>query len=618
MGIAYGLRKLLLAALLLFAGIALTAAPLGGAAAALSEQVLHSFCSQTNCTDGSHPYAGLIADGAGNLYGTSPDGCDFQFTPTDTGCTETVLCNGAVCPAPLGGLVMDAAGNLYGTNSGGGNYHAGTVFELTPNQNHTAWAQTTLYNFCSQSNCADGDSPYAGLIMDTAGNLYGTTNSGGAYERGTVFRLAPSANGWTQSVLYSFCPQGGSCPDGSLPQAGLVMDEAGNLYGRYGGNGSGVAFQLTLNEKTTTWTERVLHTFSDEPTAPLIVDGAGNLYGTTTGASGSGTVFRLSPGDPNWSYTLLHSFCQTFPCLDGAVPYAGVIMDAAGNLYGTTRYGGANRSTTLCPSPKVGCPTAFALTPNKDRSVWTETVLYSFCSQSSCTDGVQPNGGLLMDGAGNLFGTTVYGGNSACRAPGCGTVFTLSTGNFAVTVSETGNGKVTSSPAGIDCPTTCTASFAAGTQVSLTASPVNGWTFTGWGGTCSGAKSCTLTMNSSQRIAATFTQNLIHAVAVSVVGSSGGAVTSAPAGIDCGATSSASFAAGSQVTLTASPAKGWGFAGWGGACNGIGRCTLTLNASTGVSASFSTLFGGVAGPVVPGLNDAPALPPALIGPLPND
>jgi hypothetical protein len=140
----------------------------------------------------------------------------------------------------------------------------------------------------------------------------------------------------------------------------------------------------------------------------------------------------------------------------------------------------------------------------------------------------------------------------------------------------------------------------------------------GWGGACSGGKTCTLTMYSSQSVAATFSQTFIHSLSVSVVGSSGGAVTSAPAGIDCGATCSASFAAGAQVTLAASPAKGWGFAGWGGTCSGLGSCTMTPNASTSVSASFSPLFGGVAGPVVPGPNDAPPLPPALIGPLPND
>jgi hypothetical protein len=200
----------------------------------------------------------------------------------------------------------------------------------------------------------------------------------------------------------------------------------------------------------------------------------------------------------------------------------------------------------------------------------------------------------------------------------CGVAFALNTGNFEVTVSEMGGGKVTSSPSGIDCPTGCSAILPAGTQVTLTATPAHDWTFTGWGGACSGTGTCTLTMNSSQSVGATFTHNFVYAVLVSVVGNAGGKVTSSPTGIDCGTTCRASFAPGAQVTLTASPAKGWGFAGWGDACNGIGGCTVTLDACTNVSASFSTLFGSVADPVVTSPSDAPALPPALIGPLPND
>jgi hypothetical protein len=264
-----------------------------------------------------------------------------------------------------------------------------------------------------------------------------------------------------------------------------------------------------------------------------------------------------------------------------------------------------------------GAGAVFYLTPTS--TAWAETVLYSFCSQSSCADGFYPFAAMMMDGAGNLYGTTSYGGNGVTMdRAGFGVVFTLATGNYAVTVSETGSGTVTSSPSGIDCPTTCTAIFPAGTQVVLTATPMSGSSFTGWGGACTGTGTCILTMNSSQSVSATFTQNLSYSLSVSVTGSPGGNVTSAPAGIDCGATCSASFNAGTVVTLIASPAKAWGLAGWGGACSGIGNCTVTLNTSTGVSASFSTLFGDTAAPVVTSPNDARALPPALIGPLPND
>ena len=281
------------------------------------------------------------------------------------------------------------------------------------------------------------------------------------------------------------------------------------------------------------------------------------------------------------------------------------IMDGTGNLYGTTIYGGSQNGGVV-----------YKLSPSG--AGWTETVLYSLCSQSGCSDGESSYAPLLMDGAGNLYGTTGYGGNTnaVCYGSSCGVAFQLATGNYALSVSllGTGGGSVTSSPAGINCGATCSVNFGAGTPVTLTTSPASGSTFTGWGGACSGTGTCMLTMNSSQGVTATFSP---PTRALSVSGGPGGRVTSSPSGIDCGSTCSASFAAGTQVTLSASPAAAWGLAGWGGACGGIGGCSITMNANTSVSASFTTLFTAAQAPVVTSPADIPVLPPPILSPLPQ-
>jgi hypothetical protein len=200
MRIGCRLPNLFLAGLSVLVAGALTAAtaePRGGTAPSTKEQTLYDFCSQTNCVDGMLPIAGLIMDGAGNLYGTA-----------------------------LGGVYDGAAG-------------AGTVFQLTPT--NTGWSEKVPYSFCSESNCADGHFPIAGLIMDASGSLYGTTNGGGACTYnirgcGVVFQLRPTGTGWSEQVLYNFCSQS-NCVDGQGPNGGLIMDASGNLYGTtaYGG-----------------------------------------------------------------------------------------------------------------------------------------------------------------------------------------------------------------------------------------------------------------------------------------------------------------------------------------------------------------------------------------------
>ena len=352
-------------------------------AATVQEKVLWSFCSKggSRCTDGYQPVAGLIMDGSGHLYGTTI----------------------------IGGA----------TGIGGG-----TVFELTPNAARTEWTETVLHSFCANANCTDGDQPFAGLIMDQSGHLYGTTEQGGAHGIGTVFELTPNAarTKWTETVLHTFCAEG-NCTDGSQPLAGLIMDRSGHLYGTTSTAGAhgvgGTVFELTPNAARIKWTETVLYSFCAEanctdgsgPVAGLIMDKSGHLYGTTlAGGAGAGTVFELTPNAARtqWTETVLYSFCTQANCTDGQMPEAGLIMDKSEHLYGTTSAGGAHRFGTV-----------FELTPNAARTEWTETVLYSFCTQAGCTDGQIPEAGLIMDKSGHLYGTTSAGG------VGAGTVFEL-------------------------------------------------------------------------------------------------------------------------------------------------------------------------------------------------
>ncbi|MGB8888000.1 MAG: choice-of-anchor tandem repeat GloVer-containing protein [Candidatus Korobacteraceae bacterium] len=322
-----------------------------------TETVLHSF---ENGTDGADPLAGLIFDAAGNLYGTTwlgglhGFGTVFELSPHGGSWTETVLHSfgsGTDGTQPLVSLIFDAAGNLYGTTYEGGIHGAGTVFELSPGQGG-GWTEKVLHSFGSGT---DGAYPLYGVsLTGSAGNLYGTTYEGGIHGLGTVFELSPSGGGnWTEKVLHSF----GSGADGASPYAELIFDTSGNLYGTTFAGGihsSGTVFELSPSGGD--WTEKVLHSFGNgtdgtEPFASLI-DAAGNIYGTTIGGGlhGAGTAFELSPRDDgSWTETELHSFSDGS---DGGYPYAGLIFDRAGNLYGTTWQGGIH-----------GAGTAFEITP---------------------------------------------------------------------------------------------------------------------------------------------------------------------------------------------------------------------------------------------------------------
>jgi uncharacterized repeat protein (TIGR03803 family) len=400
------------------------------------ESILYSF---KGGSDGQGPYASPVFDSAGNLYGTTAGGGTglygtvFQLTPTSGGgWTESVLhsfTNRSDGGSPRASLVFDTAGNLYGTAEYGGSSGNGLVFELTSNS-PGVWAETVLYNFAGGT---DGATPSAPLIFDTAGNLYSTTSRGGGFYggAGTVFELKANGNGsWTESVLYSFGMTNG---DGLYPD-GVVFDNAGNLYGTtgFGGNtgcysntGCGVVFELVPGSGGQ-WTERILHTFSGGadggiPYAGLIFDQGGNLYGTTGygGSANLGAVFKLSlSGSSHWQQRTIY----WFPGADGTNPSSNLISDNAGNLYGTTPHGGFYQNGSV-----------FKLTPTSHGG-WKRTLIYNF---KGGTDGSGPIGGVVFDSAGNLYGTTSGGGTGVCYFGGCGTVFKLtpsSNGKWAESV----------------------------------------------------------------------------------------------------------------------------------------------------------------------------------------
>jgi uncharacterized repeat protein (TIGR03803 family) len=395
------------------------------------EKILYSL----NRKHGAFPRAGLAFGARGNLYGTTyyggasnacvaGDGCGtvFELTPkSGGGWTETTLhsfsFNGTDGYYPAAAVVVDASGNVYGTTvdggtggctSGGSPIGCGIVFELTP-QAGSGWSETVLHNFTG--NFVDGSNPSASLIFDGSGNLYGTTGGGGTFGEGTVFELSPSEGGrWTETVLYSF---ENNASDGTTPAASLVFDTAGSLYGTTsaGGNlsacetsGCGTVFELTPVTGGG-WTERIIYVFGATdghlPQAGLSMDKAGNLYGTTFfgGTYGYGTAFELSPEvGGNWNLTTLQNF--NISGNDGAYLYGGVILDSKGNLYGTTFRGGASDEGTVFELSRAGFGT------------WKEKVLYSFSNS-----GYQPHAGVISDASGNIYGTT-YGGGT-----GNGTVF---------------------------------------------------------------------------------------------------------------------------------------------------------------------------------------------------
>jgi uncharacterized repeat protein (TIGR03803 family) len=391
-----------------------------GTAQAGAFKVLYRF---TGGTDGALLFSGVVADTSGNLYGTAFEGgdsncsCGTVFELTARGQLKVLHAfndgNGSDGANPQGVPILDQKGNLYGVTTYGGIADAGTVFELA----HAGEAETVLYNFTGGD---DGGYPASPLLFGEHGTLFGEATSGNDARddvNGNVFKLA--RNG-TFSVLHSFC-----CAqnDGVFPYGGVITDAMGNLYGTTQGGGTcqcysgGTVFKIAPRGK-----ETILYNFcslshcsdGEVPNSPLLRDSAGNLYGTTYwgGSSdclnGCGVAFKISP---NGVETVLHIFTGGN---DGSNPSAGLIADASGNFYGTTVSGG-----------KYNQGTVFEL-----KADGTETVLHSFCVDAGCSDGAGPVAPLIMDATGNLYGTTGFGGEGSCtwsNHSGCGTIFRLAT-----------------------------------------------------------------------------------------------------------------------------------------------------------------------------------------------
>jgi uncharacterized repeat protein (TIGR03803 family) len=392
-------------------------------------KVLHTF----HGPNGYAPAGVLTRDMAGNLYGTTEGGGTGKCTTSGCGTAFKLDKNGKQIwlhsfqgsngLIPNAGLLRDAAGNLFGTTVEGGKSTkvcggiqsggCGVVFKLDK-----AGAETVLHKFTGDP---DGYGPESLLVQDSAGDLYGTTYLGGKHGYGAVFKVDKSDK---ETVLYSFV----GTPDGSGPYPGVIRDAAGNLYGVTFDGGTGTACDFgcgTVFEVDTTGKETILHNFDGGadgagPDSVLIADRAGNLYGTTTaggnaecGGTGCGTVFELSPqSDGSWKGTVLYAFCSLSGCTDGERPLAGpLVRDPAGNLYGTTYFGGASQNCN-----GVGCGTIFKLDTGGK-----ETVLHSFTDR---IDGGFPVAGLIRDAAGTLYGTASGGGDASC-INGCGTVFRI-------------------------------------------------------------------------------------------------------------------------------------------------------------------------------------------------
>jgi uncharacterized repeat protein (TIGR03803 family) len=386
----------------------ITASP----AQAQTETVLYNF---TGGSDGGQPVAGLTSYG-GSFYGTTQFGglvsegvgygTVFDLSLNGSGgWNETVLYSfcpggGYLCPDgydPVGAVVFDSVGNLYGTTPQGGNSNCGltsgcgVVFELSPAAG--SWTESLPYTFCSQESCTEtGDLPRGELVMDPEGNLYGTNTEG-------VFELSPSAGGWTFRVI-SF--------NVANPTSGLALDAAGNIFvvAPSGSTGKWTVYEVSPNG-TGGWNSTVVYPFTIGPKgtflwSALTLDQAGNLYGTETAwynvkrkpLSFRGTVFKLSPGKSGWIKKVLFTFTPDNSATEGNAPTGGLVLDAAGNIYGTTIQGGA-----------YGLGTVFELVLGA-KGKYEEILLWSFTG----TDGSGPQAGLILDSAGNLYGTTSAGG----------------------------------------------------------------------------------------------------------------------------------------------------------------------------------------------------------------
>jgi uncharacterized repeat protein (TIGR03803 family) len=452
--------------------VALTTAALvsyaanASAATQTSTKVIYNF---RGFPDGEFPHGKLAVDASGNFYGTTESGgpachiysgygCGavFEISPSTSGFTERLLYSFHGNTAkdgeePEDGLILDASGALYGTTDNGGGTTGvgcsdgcGTVFKLTPGAKR--YKETVLYRF--QGGASDGSSPREGLLADSKGDLFGTTNGGGKDGYGTVFELSPSSTGYVETVIHAFAIRSPNCLcGGAFPTGGLIEDAAGALYGttteggaqpNCGGDGCGTVFKLI--PKGATYVERVLHSFAgyahldgSDPRAALVADSNGSLYGTTYAGGrnscggtkvtvGCGTVFKLTPEGSRYKESILYRFTGG---ANGSAPRTALLPLPGGTLYGTTEGGG-----DACYGSQE-CGTIFSLTPQG--SSYAQAVLYRF-EGSDKRDGAYP-GATLTEVGGALYGTTIEGGTGhhayACWTNptgfwfGCGAMFRM-------------------------------------------------------------------------------------------------------------------------------------------------------------------------------------------------
>jgi uncharacterized repeat protein (TIGR03803 family) len=404
------------------------------------------------------PYSGLIQGSDGNFYGTTPqggtnygNGTVYKITPSGAVTTlYSFACSGSSGCRPSGGLVRGRDGNFYGTTSqgGSGSNNTGSVFKITSSGN-----VTTLHNFCYS--CGDGYDSYATLIQATDGDLYGTTNGGGAHGDGTVFKITTSG---TLTTLYSFCPNGRPCVDGAGPEAGLVQGSDGNFYGTTyvgGTNSVGTIFQITPSGTLTT-----LHTFNGGdgggPEDALIQANDGNFYGTTStgGSTGDGTVFKLQ---------LVYYTLTVTPPQNGTVTSSDGYINCPGNCSHSYQ---ENSQVNLTANPAQG---------------------YQFESWGGACSGSNPSCAVTMSN------------NETVSAA-------FQQASYILTVSISGQGSIASTDGDINCPGTCSHTYLSFTQVTLNAAPAHGWNFAGWSGACTGTGQCNLTMLGNYGVSAYFIQ----------------------------------------------------------------------------------------------------------------
>jgi uncharacterized repeat protein (TIGR03803 family) len=400
----------------LLAAIAVAAFAQPAAASALKP--LHLFCQQANCADGANPLAPLLMDQGGALYGTTSQGGHFnnggtifQMVPNGKGYDYAVIhdfCQQTNCADgtdPESALIADVNGNLYGVARQGGANSMGVLFKLA--RNGDSWTYEVLHSFCAKPNCTDGTHPATALSYtgkapgapwDGVSPLFGTTSQGGSHGNGTVFALTPDGGGFRYQVIYRMKTEEYASAVLVDPQGNVIV--AASLGAKHG---AGSLFQLAKD----TWKKTNVYTFCQRqqgtvcldgfaPYGELMRDAQGNLFGATIsgGVVNLGVVYEIRA---TGGYRELYQFCPTLVCDDGANPQAGVVMDAQEHLFGTTGAGG--------PALRGN---AFEL--SHDTGKWVESVLYDFCSARRCRDGSDPIGDLRMDSNGNLLGITAYGG----------------------------------------------------------------------------------------------------------------------------------------------------------------------------------------------------------------